>query len=225
MIGIYKIENKVNGKVYIGQSVNIENRWKSHIRELNNGIHCNRHLLGSWKKYGQDNFEFKTICVCNEDELDEKEIYYIDLYKSFDYDYGYNMTLGGQGSLKSHYNIDLILNTYKTTNSVSKTSEILNLNEYRVSEILNELNIRKIKSPYRKIIGINPDTYSIQYEFNSIKEAYEYFDSTITNQINKSIKDSKYIAFGCIWFDKDDYLAYKDNIDKLLKIKKIQFYF
>ena len=39
MIGIYKIENKVNGKVYIGQSIDIETRIKRHFRELRKGIH------------------------------------------------------------------------------------------------------------------------------------------------------------------------------------------
>lgn len=219
MIGIYKIENKVNGKIYIGQSVNIENRWKQHMRELNKSSHKNQHLLSSWKKYGQENFEFSVICTCNSDELDEKEIYYIDLYKTYNYEYGYNMTIGGVGA-RYYYDTDLILNTYKSTNSVTKTSEILNIHEFKISEILSELNVREIKSPCRKIVGINSTNYSIQYEFNSIKEAYDYFDSTVTNQINKSIKDSKYTAFDCIWFDRDDYILHKDNLDKLLSITK-----
>lgn len=44
MIGIYKIENKVNGKVYVGQSIDINTRWKCHISYLNSGIHHNKHL-------------------------------------------------------------------------------------------------------------------------------------------------------------------------------------
>ena len=48
MIGIYKIENKVNGKVYIGQSIDIEKRWKNHISYLNKGIHRNKHLSQSY---------------------------------------------------------------------------------------------------------------------------------------------------------------------------------
>ena len=44
MIGIYKIENKVNGKVYIGQSIDIEKRWKEHISCLNNRTHHNDYL-------------------------------------------------------------------------------------------------------------------------------------------------------------------------------------
>lgn len=219
MIGIYKIQNKVNGKIYIGQSVNIENRWKQHIRELNKESHANQHLLSSWKKYGQENFEFSVICTCNSYELDEKEIYYIDLYKTYNYEYGYNMTIGGTGA-KRYYDTDLIMNTYKSTNSVAKTSEILKIHEFKISEILSELNIREIKSPHRKIVGISSTDYSIQYEFDSIKEAYDYFDSTVTNQINKSIKDSKYTAFDCIWFDRDDYILHKDNLDELLSITK-----
>lgn len=219
MIGIYKIENKINGKIYIGQSVCIENRWKQHIRELNKDSHKNQHLLSSWKKYGQENFDFDIICICNSDELDEKEIYYIDLYKTYNYKYGYNMTIGGAGA-KYYYDTDLILDTYKSTNSVAKTSEILNIYEFKISEILSELSVREIKSPQRKIIGISSVDYSIRYEFDSIKEAYNYFDSTVTNQINKSIKDSKYIAFDCIWFDRDDYILHKDNLNELLSIKK-----
>ena len=54
MIGIYKIENKVNGKVYIGQSVNIKKRWKQHKYELNSNNHVNKHLQASWNKYKQN---------------------------------------------------------------------------------------------------------------------------------------------------------------------------
>ena len=42
--GIYCIENLISGKKYIGQSVNIQNRWNHHICELNKGIHYNDHL-------------------------------------------------------------------------------------------------------------------------------------------------------------------------------------
>lgn len=101
--GIYKIENLVNGKVYIGQSVDIYTRWISHknasLREGNRGY--NYPLYRAFRKYGIDNFYFEIIEECTEEELDEKEIYYINKYKSFvglDYSNGYNQTLGGEGS-------------------------------------------------------------------------------------------------------------------------------
>jgi hypothetical protein len=67
---------------------------------------------------------------------------------------------------------------------------------------------------------MDPNDYSVQYEFDSINEAYKYFGSSVTNQINKSIKDSKYIAFDCVWFDRDDYIKYGDNIEHLFNITK-----
>lgn len=219
MIGIYRIQNKINGKVYIGQSININKRWKQHIYGLENNRHNNKHLLSSWNKYGKDNFIFEVICLCDVLELDQKEVYYIEKFKSYDYNFGYNLNLGGQGN-RQFYDIGLILETYKKNKSVSKTSKLLQINEDKISEILECYNIRDIKSTNRRIVGINPYDYSFQYEFDSVKEAYNYFNSNITNQINKSIKDSKYIAFDCIWFDRDDYIKYKNNISELLKITK-----
>lgn len=88
MIGIYQIKNKVNGKVYIGQSVDIERRFNSH--KNSNEDHP---LYRGFKKYGIDNFSFEIIEECLVSELNDKEIYYIDFYNS--YDKGYNQTLGG----------------------------------------------------------------------------------------------------------------------------------
>ena len=98
--GIYKIENKVNGKVYIGQARNIEERWKNHISCLNSGKHDNSYLQRAWNKYGKDNFEFIIIEECEIEDLNNLEIKYIrDLnsYIRFDNSKGYNMTLGGDG--------------------------------------------------------------------------------------------------------------------------------
>lgn len=95
MCGIYRIENLINHKNYIGQSVDIYDRWAEHKWELNNGKHNNQHLLSSWRKYGADNFEFTIIEQCDENELNEREIYWIEYYDS--YLNGYNQTKGGDG--------------------------------------------------------------------------------------------------------------------------------
>lgn len=106
MIGIYKIENKVNGKVYIGQSVNIENRWKQHKAGLRNNHHRNDYLQKSWNKYGEDNFDFVVLCECNENELDDNEINYINQYKSTDDNYGYNLREGGESGFMTEDTIE-----------------------------------------------------------------------------------------------------------------------
>lgn len=94
--GIYKIENIINKKVYIGQSKNISHRFSCHKHELNKSIHPNHHLQRAWNKYGKENFTFDILCECQPNELNEKEIYFIGLYCSFEH--GYNRTEGGTDS-------------------------------------------------------------------------------------------------------------------------------
>jgi group I intron endonuclease len=95
MIGIYKIENKINGKVYIGQSGNIKERWYNHKSELKHNRHCNRYLQSACNKYGLDNFEFSIIEECSMDIIDEREIYWIAYYDSCNTEFGYNLSTGG----------------------------------------------------------------------------------------------------------------------------------
>lgn len=93
--GIYKIENLINGNVYIGQSRDIERRIKCHKSKLANNKHYNEHLQSAVNKYGIDNFSFDIIETCGISELDQKEIDYIKKYDS--YKNGYNRTAGGGG--------------------------------------------------------------------------------------------------------------------------------
>ena len=97
--GIYMIRNKINDKVYIGQSIHIQNRLDGHKRELRKGRHDSRHLQFAWDKYGEENFEFLSICECRKEKLNEMEQYYILCFESYLSDFGYNTSLGGQSSL------------------------------------------------------------------------------------------------------------------------------
>lgn len=89
MIGIYKIKNKINGKIYIGQSTDIAKRWNEHKRCKDNCV-----IHKAIRKYGAENFEFSVIQECLSSQLDDLEAYYIQEYHSV-IPLGYNMTLGG----------------------------------------------------------------------------------------------------------------------------------
>ena len=93
--GIYKIENLIDGKIYIGQSKQIRQRWTEHKKELRRNKHKNNYLQRAWNKYGEENFKHEIIELCPESLLDEKECFYIKLYNSFDSNKGYNLTTGG----------------------------------------------------------------------------------------------------------------------------------
>lgn len=74
--GIYKITNKINNRVYIGKSSDIECRWQEHQSALNKQIHHNEELQKDWNYYGEDNFKFEIIEKCPHWEYNYKEIYY-----------------------------------------------------------------------------------------------------------------------------------------------------
>ena len=90
--GIYKIENLINHKVYIGQSIDIYNRWNRH--KTDNKLNKKYPLYLAFKKYGIENFSFEVIKETY--DLDYWEIFLIQIYKSTDSNFGYNITNGGK---------------------------------------------------------------------------------------------------------------------------------
>ena len=80
--GIYGIKNLVSGKLYIGQSVDIEHRKYLHFWLLKNGKHFNNHLQMAFIKYGVNNFEFRVLEEIPENMLDVRECAWIKCYQS-----------------------------------------------------------------------------------------------------------------------------------------------
>lgn len=79
--GVYEILNLVNGKRYVGSSINLKSRRWRHFSNLRNGRHENEHLQRSWDRYGGDSFVFRVVLECDKDELLEKEQELIDSYE------------------------------------------------------------------------------------------------------------------------------------------------
>ena len=77
--GIYKIENIINGKCYIGQSENLPIRIKTHINNIKKIKENNKELNIDAEKYGVENFKIEVIEYCDISKLDEKEKKYIKL--------------------------------------------------------------------------------------------------------------------------------------------------
>ena len=88
MIGIYKITDKISGKSYIGQSIHIFTRWSEHARHIREEKELNGIPLEI------ENLTFEILELCSVEELDDKEIYWIKYYDS--YNNGFNKTSGGQ---------------------------------------------------------------------------------------------------------------------------------
>lgn len=94
MVGIYKFTNKLNGKIYIGQSVNIIKRKWEHISAPSPYSYFDSVL----QKIGINNFDFEIVEQCPSELLNEKEKYWIKYYNCCvldNKDGGYNLTRGG----------------------------------------------------------------------------------------------------------------------------------
>ena len=89
--GIYKIINLVNNKIYVGCASNIRTRKNGHIYDLRKGIHKNDYLQKAWNKYGELNFKFEILELCNIEVLHEKEHFWVNYYNCLDRVIGYNL--------------------------------------------------------------------------------------------------------------------------------------
>lgn len=94
---IYRIQNTINGKVYIGYSENVKNRFAQHKRYGNDGKKRKSKLYAAMNKYGVENFTFDVIYQSLDMDHCKNcmETEFIIEYDS--YYNGYNMTLGGEG--------------------------------------------------------------------------------------------------------------------------------
>lgn len=91
MQGVYQIKNIVDGKIYVGSSIDIQRRFKEHRDGLSRGIHPNNHLQNAWNMYGESSFEFSVLEeVFDSDILRSREKYYIDLLDCTNRNVGYN---------------------------------------------------------------------------------------------------------------------------------------
>lgn len=127
MTGIYRITNKINGKGYIGQSVDISRRISEH-KNLKRDETLS--LKRAFRKYGVENFNFEVLEECALDQLDEREVFWINELKP-----EYNRTIGGTGA-KGHVVTDEAKNIIRV-----KTKEWWNSlsDEQRQSVIKNNL--------------------------------------------------------------------------------------
>ena len=103
---IYKITNKINNKIYIGQTTKtIEQRFEKHWKEALYQAEGNRpenYFHNALLKYGKENFYIELLEECSSlEQLNDREIYWIDFYNSTNHDIGYNLMPGGKSGVKS----------------------------------------------------------------------------------------------------------------------------
>lgn len=222
--GIYKIQNKINQKMYIGLSCDIRKRWHDHKRNLINNSHYNKLLQRSWNKYGKSNFEFMIIELCEPELLNHREVFYIKKYKSNNIKYGFNMNIGGGSNIGFKHSLEtrkkiseIQIGKIRSAESCRKASESLKGRMPKNINMLLRANIRKSKT----IMCFDKDGNFVN-EYNSIHECSRNLSVLATN-IVKCLKGTFKTCgnFVFIYSSQYDELNFtKNNIkDRFNRIK------
>lgn len=141
MIGIYKITSP-SGKVYIGQSVNIEKRFKQY--QFLYKIKNQTKLYNSFKKYGIDAHLVEIIIECEEAELNDLERYYQDLYNVINT--GLNCTLTNSSDRSGKH-------SKETSEKIRKSLKGRKVNPESVRKMRESLTGRKLTDEQKKSIS------------------------------------------------------------------------
>jgi hypothetical protein len=136
MQGIYKIENLINGKCYVGQSVDIEKRFSQHRRDSQN-INLTKYnypLYNALRKYGENNFGFEVLELVDDKELlTKQELYWYNKLKP-----KYNILLPDRTKSKNRRKVTQIdCDTYKPIKeyeSISEASRQLNIDSSAITK-------------------------------------------------------------------------------------------
>lgn len=92
--GIYIIKNTINNKVYVGSGAGkngIKDRFYKHRSSLKHNKHYNKHLQAAYNVYGSKAFSYEILEKCAPELCLQREQHYLDLYKSYNSNFGYNL--------------------------------------------------------------------------------------------------------------------------------------
>ena len=156
---IYIIRNTINNKVYIGQTrISVEQRWKEHLRHAQYGKQI---INRAMKKYGVDKFYIEMLETCVLEDLDCREMYYIELYNSTDKSKGYNVSMGG--------------NTPRFKRKILSISDLINLyinKKFTLEEIAKKFKVSRyiICTELKNAGVIIRDRHESNAKFNNISK-------------------------------------------------------
>ena len=146
---IYKITNTINGKSYIGQTIqNVKERFYQHCATKCSKAVSNMAIHRAIKKYGKSNFTVEVIEEIDSANLNDRERYWIKCYNS--YNNGYNSTKGGQDGCKPFKDLDVesIIKEYNTGKSLRTLGTIFKVDKQTIKDLLvrNNINLRTTKT-------------------------------------------------------------------------------
>lgn len=204
---IYKITNKINGKIYIGKTIkSIQRRWNEHLSEMKRSN--DRPLYRAMNKYGIENFIIEELEeVQSNKEALEREKFWIEFYDS--YYSGYNATLGGEGAITLDY--EAIYSFFKQNRKINDTARHFQIGEDSVSRVIKYFNDKPEKEGYflQKAVGMYDLNDNYIMSFNSLREAARFLiekkslknhnESGYASHISSVCKGNRKTCLGYKW--------------------------
>lgn len=211
---IYKIINSVNDKIYVGMTKRtIEVRWREHMKAYDdeNSRMYNFKIYQAMRELGINNFTPIMIEECNDENLEEREKYWIEYYDSVSN--GYNTALGGYGKpLINGHKKKAMYELYLNGWVISEISKAINVNTSDIGEILSKEYSIDTKSNANKGFGKPIEALEIEspykrLPFISISEAARYIVAqkkeikvtSAISKISKSLDKPNKKPYGYIW--------------------------
>ncbi|WP_296885384.1 GIY-YIG nuclease family protein [uncultured Methanobrevibacter sp.] len=211
--GIYLIENKINGHLYVGQAIDIKKRWIHHQNRLNNNDgKPNLHLQSAWNKYGAENFNFYVLERCDSNELNQREIYWIKKLNTCHNQNHYNMNEGGSTNLGYKHTIEAKRRMSKLKKGKQLSMEHrhkLSLSHKNMSDeirrniseghkgLKHSINTkRKISNANKKFYRNNPDKIKKGKEHHRYGQKHTEEVKKIISEKNKGEKNGMFGIFG-----------------------------
>lgn len=203
MAYIYKITNKINGKIYVGKTLKTpQQRWSEHVRDSYKDSCKDRPLYRAFKKYGLENFTLDIIEQCPVDKVNERERFWIESLQTFKY--GYNATLGGDG--KHYCDYDLIYSLFQQGKNIKEITQITGYDGTTCRKALDNFNVssetrhkRGNEARSKTVIQLNKDTNEILAIFPSLREAYESIGKPQSGHIAAVCQGKRKTAYGYKW--------------------------
>ena len=210
---IYMLQNKINNKIYIGQTNNIARRKRQH-RCVKNGYKKSQYICRAISKHGFDNFNMIPFDQHNTpEEVDKSEIFWIDFFQSRNRNIGYNHAIGGKVNRGFHHTELFKKEQSKRLKALSKTRISPNAkltkqqaSEIRILFITEQCSAKKLSKQF----GISIKAISLLIQNKTYQDDNYYVTGHLVKQItnNNRSKNHKKIKI------KDEY----DNIfSSLLK--------
>ena len=179
---IYKITNKVNNKIYVGQTIKtVEKRFQQHKNNSNKDYFSQIVLYQAFRKYGIDNFICETIEEVENEKLDEREKYWIEYYNS--YLEGYNSTLGGRTVTLYKWDVEDIIEKYYQLKSSRKVAKVIGCDHNTIDNILNVYGVKRFTPAQQFSTSIVFKKEDTLLRFETTTEAAEYL---MAHHISKS---------------------------------------